>query len=444
MEVYRKGLRIASLDAKRTPGICPGDRVLRVNGQPVEDELDYRFHVVGDEAVLEVQGDAEAGCRRIRLSRRDGLGISFLPMQSRRCRNRCLFCFVDQMPDGLRPSLYVKDEDYRFSFLYGNYVTLASVKDEELDRICRFRLQPLYVSVHATEQSVRNFLLGRKKSRRIMDTLGTLAEHRITLHTQVVLCPGINDGSVLERTVRDLSTLYPSVASLAIVPVGLTKYRKRKGLWPIRGIRKEEAKKIIIRINALQEFFKRKYDNNFVFLSDEFYRKANLPFPSADAYGDFPQWENGVGMVPWFNDQWEERRRRGRPARMRGFRECLIVTGEAAFPFVLPYVQWLGKRCGADLRLVAVRNRFFGRSVNVTGLVTGRDVIDRLRPLVRPGALLLVPDVMLGRGEDRFLDDVTLAEIQRSLSVPVAKFSADPEGLERVLEKVGEGIGKKN
>ena len=165
-------------------------------------------------------------------------------MRSRRCRNRCLFCFVDQMPDGLRESLYVKDEDYRFSFLYGNYVTLASVKDEELDRICRLKLQPLYVSVHATEQRVRNFLLGRKTSRHIMDTLRVLAEGGITLHTQVVLCPGINDGSVLEKTLRDLASLYPAVASIAIVPVGLTRHRKRKGLWPIRGVRKNEANRI--------------------------------------------------------------------------------------------------------------------------------------------------------------------------------------------------------
>ncbi len=303
-----------ALDAKvaEETGIRPGDRIRRVNGHPIEDELDYRFHAAGEEgATVEVQGCEGGDCRTLRLSREDVLGVDFVPMRSRRCRNRCLFCFVDQMPDGLRKSLYVKDEDYRFSFLCGNYVTLASVKDEELDRICRLKLQPLYVSVHATEQRVRNLLLGRKTSRHIMDTLRALAEGGITLHTQVVLCPGINDGSVLEKTLRDLESLYPAVASIAIVPVGLTRHRKRKGLWPIRSVRKNESKKLISKIDELQELFKVKYDDHLVFLADEFYRQADHPFPPADAYGDFPQWENGVGMVPFFYQQWERMKRRG-------------------------------------------------------------------------------------------------------------------------------------
>ena len=311
-----KGLRVKALDAgvAEETGIRPGDRIRRVNGHPIEDELDYRFHAAGEEGVaVEVQGCDRGDSRTLRLSGEDLLGVDFVPMQSRRCRNRCLFCFVDQMPDGLRKSLYVKDEDYRFSFLYGNYVTLASVKDEELDRICRLKLQPLYVSVHATEQRVRNLLLGRKTSRDIMDTLGTLAEGGISLHTQIVLCPGINDGSVLEKTLRDLESLYPAVASIAIVPVGLTRHRKRKGLWPIRSFRRNESKKLIIKIEELQEFFKVKHDDYLVFPADEFYRQADHPFPPADAYGDFPQWENGVGMVPFFYQQWERRKRRGAP-----------------------------------------------------------------------------------------------------------------------------------
>ena len=344
------------------------------------------------------------------------------------------------MPDGLRRSLYVKDEDYRFSFLHGNYVTFSSVKDEELDRICRLRLQPLYVSVHATEQRVRNFLLGRKTSRHIMDTLRVLAEGGITLHTQVVLCPGINDGSVLEKTLRDLESLYPAVASIAIVPVGLTRHRKRKGLWPIRGVRKNEANRIIIKIEELQKLFKVKYDESLVFLADEFYRRADHPFPPADAYGDFPQWENGVGMVPLFNHQWERRKRRGAPRNRRRTAEFLIITGESAYPLVLPYVEWMGNASGATLRLIAVRNRLFGRSVNVTGLIAGQDVIRQARPHLRDRSVLLVPDVMLCREEDRFLDGVSMREIEEALSVRVEKFYPDPRGFEKVLRKCTKGL----
>jgi putative radical SAM enzyme (TIGR03279 family) len=439
----RKGLRVRALDAKvaKETGIRPGDRIRRVNGHPVEDELDYRFHAAGEEgATVEVHGCGGGDCRKLRLSREDVFGVDFVPMRSRRCRNRCLFCFVDQMPDGLRKSLYVKDEDYRFSFLHGNYVTLASVKDEELDRICRLKLQPLYVSVHATEQRVRNLLLGRKTSRHVMDTLRVLAEGGITLHTQVVLCPGINDGSVLENTLRDLAGLYPAVASIAIVPVGLTRYRNRKGLWPIRGVQKKDAKELILKISYLQELFKVKYDEYLVFLSDEFYRLADHPFPPADAYGDFPQWENGVGMIPLFRHQWKRRRQRGSPRKTGRTPGFLIITGESAYPFVLPYVEWMRKASGAALRLVAVRNRLFGRSVNVTGLITGQDVISQVRPLLGDGSVLLVPDVMLCREGDCFLDGLSLQEMEDALTVPVEKFSPDPMGFERVVRKYTRGL----
>ncbi len=437
-----KGLRVRALDAKAAAetGIRPGDRILRVNGHPVEDELDYRFYAAGEGASLLVQGRGQEGVRRVRLSREGVLGIAFAPMRSRRCRNRCLFCFVDQLPDGLRRSLYVKDEDYRFSFLYGNYVTLSSVKDEELDRICRLRLDPMYVSVHATEPSVRNFLLGRKKSRDVMEVLQVLAAGGITIHTQVVLCPGINDGRILEKTVLDLAGLFPAVASIAVVPVGLTRYREGKGLWPIRGVGKDDAKKIINRIHILQKTFKQKYKENMVFPSDELYRLAEHSFPPAEAYGDFAQWENGVGMVSLFLREWRKRRRQQTSRKMVGAPDCLIVTGEAAYPFVLPYVEWLRNVSGATLRLVPVRNRLFGRSVNVTGLVAGRDVIDRIRPLRGSQEILFVPDVMLSRDGARFLDDVSLPEIREGLGMRARKFSAHPTGFERVLRKYAKGL----
>jgi putative radical SAM enzyme (TIGR03279 family) len=436
-----KGLRVKGLDVSvaRETGIRPGDRILRVNGNPIEDELDYRFHVSGEEgATVEVQARSGGECRTRWLAGEEVLGLEFVPMRSRRCRNRCLFCFVDQMPDGLRRSLYVKDEDYRFSFLFGNYVTLASVKDEELERIARLKLQPLYVSVHATEQSVRDFLLGRKKSRSIMETLRVLAGEGIVLHTQIVLCPGINDGSILEQSIQDLAGLYPAVASIAIVPVGLT--RHRKGLWPIRGVRKHESKRLIKKIEQLQRLFKHKYNDHLVFLADEFYRQAEHPFPPARIYGDFPQWENGVGMVPFFYQQWERRKRKGMTGKMGGSVDFVVVTGESAYPLLLPYVQWMGKAMDGALRLVPVRNRLFGSSVNVTGLVSGQDVIRQVGPLLEGRARLLVPDVMLAREDGCFLDGLSLEEMEETLGVRVDKFPPYPMGFERLLRKCTKGM----
>ena len=343
-------------------------------------------------------------------------------MQSRRCRNRCLFCFVDQMPDGLRESLYVKDEDYRFSFLYGNYVTLSSVKDEELDADLSTQASAV-VCFRACYGAERSQLPPGTKDEPAHHGHASRAGRRgITLHTQVVLCPGINDGRVLEKTLRDLASLYPAVASIAIVPVGLTRQRKPKGLWPIRGVRKVESINLISKINKLQNVFKVKYNDSLVFLADEFYRQADLPFPPADAYGDFPQWENGVGMVPLFYHQWERRRRRGVPLDKGRTVEFLIVTGESAYPLVLPYVEWMANASGAALRLVAVRNRLFGRSVNVTGLIAGKDVIRQARCLLRDRSVLLVPDVMLCREEERFLDGVSMREIEEALNVRVQIF----------------------
>ncbi len=437
-----KGLRIKTLErtlAEKT-GLRPGDRILKIDGHPVEDELDVRFHASAEGADLEVLG-ADGGVQRHRMVSGEGLsGLGFAPMRSRRCGNHCLFCFVDQMPTGLRRSLYVKDEDYRFSFLYGNYVTFASVKDEELDRIRRLRLQPMYVSVHATDPKVRNFLMGRKASRDVMETLRLLAESELTMHTQVVLCPGINDGEVLEKTVHDLASLYPAVASIAIVPVGLTRYRKQRGLWPFREVGKEDSITLINKINRLQKLFKVKYKNMLVFLGDEFYLQADHPFPPASDYGDFPQWENGVGMVPLLCRQWEKRKRKGSTLKTERSPDFLVVTGESACPFVAPYLEWLSETSGVSLRIAAIRNRFFGRSVNVTGLVTGEDLFEQIRPLIRPDTVVLVPDVMLARESDRFLDDLGLREMEEVLSRPVVKFHPDPRSFELMLRNYLKGL----
>jgi putative radical SAM enzyme (TIGR03279 family) len=434
----KTGLSIASVNesvARRT-GLRAGDRVLRVNGRTVQDELEYRFHTAGDRASLEVCRSCEERCFRVSLTERESRGLLFSPMRIRRCRNRCVFCFVDQLPDGLRKTLYIKDEDCRFSFLFGNYVTFASATDEELERIRRMRMSPLYVSVHATDPDIRNFLLGRKKSRDILEIVESMTRWGITLHAQVVLCPGINDGRVLERTIADLARFRPGLASLAVVPVGLTRFRKQKRLMPMKGVTRNDALKIISKIDKINK--KNEEDSHgFLYLADEFYWKARLPFPLIREYGDLPQLENGVGMIPLFVQQWEQSRKRER-RRVPGAAEAgpfTVITGDLAYPHLLPYVHWVEKVMGLRLNLVPVRNRLLGRQVTVAGLITGQDILKQLADKVPGQGMVLVPEVMLDHDGVRFLDDVCLNDLERVLRVPVASFPADPESFEKILEK---------
>jgi putative radical SAM enzyme (TIGR03279 family) len=434
----KNGLLIASLDQDlaRKTGLEPGDRIVHVDGQPVEDELDYRFHTAEDRVELEVHGLHAKSPRLVTLTDDEPRGICFQPMRTRRCRNKCLFCFVDQLPPGLRKTLYVKDEDYRFSFLYGNFVTLSSIRDEELDRIRRIRMSPIYVSVHATDPDVRDRLLGRKKSRDILKILGKLTDWGITVHAQVVLCPGINDGKVLEKTISDLAGFHPGLASIAVVPVGLTRFRRQNRLTPLRGVGKSDAERIINKIEELKENWKDVYKGSFLFLADEFYWKAERSFPSIREYGDLPQIENGVGMVPLFYAQWEESRK-GRPGAVSraGSASFLVVTGELAYPHVRAYARWLEVAKGVRLNVVPVRNDTLGGQVNVTGLLMGRDLLKQFEKRVSGHEMLLVPDVMLDIKNVRFLDDISLKDLERILGIPVAAFRPDPEDFEEILER---------
>jgi len=433
------GLEIVSvsLPTRKIRDVQPGDRILRVNGRSVRDELDFRFYGGEGSMKAEILRRSEGIRHLCRLSNRDASALSFEPMAPARCRNRCIFCFVDQLPRGLRASLYVKDEDHRFSFLYGNFVTLASLADCDLDRILEQRLHPLYVSVHATDERVRNLLLGRKKSREILETIRILANGGITLHTQVVLCPGINDGAVLVKTLEDLAGFYPAVSSIAVVPVGLTRYRRERNLHPLRSVRSQEAKRIIQVVEGMQRKLQEKHGNHLVFLADEFYLKAGRDFPPWEIYGEFPQWENGVGMIPLFHRQWAEQRGKRRPAKFPSHGRMVAVTGELAYPCIARYLDGLARSIGIRVRLIPIANRFFGRRVKVAGLVTGRDLLEQVRSARGSEGLLLVPDVMLSRTEGRFLDDLSLPDLEEGLQMRVARFRPDPQGFETALKNSG-------
>lgn len=413
-------------------GIEAGDRLLAVNGHPLRDIIDYSYFVADHQLlVLEIERrDGELWDVELERDGHEPLGLTFPPPDPVRCRNNCVFCFVHQLPRGLRKPLYIKDEDYRLSFLNGNYVTLANLAPGELSRIVEQRLSPLYISVHATNPELRARLLGRKRIPPIMDQLRTLAEARIRMHTQVVLCPGLNDGVELERTVEELAGLYPAVQSLAVVPLGLTRHRER--LPQLRPVDRDYARNFAATWQPRSRRLARRLGEPFLFLADEFYLKADLPFPSLASYGDFPQVENGVGMVPLFM---AEAGRVLRRARKIAATRVTVVTGMSAAGFVGDFVAQLGERTGLDIVAVAVENRLFGEQVTVSGLVTGSDLIAACTGK-EIGDLLLVPDVMLKDGEGIFLDDLTTAEVEKRLGCRMAVFEATPAGLYRTLKEL--------
>ncbi|CCO09024.1 DUF512 domain-containing protein [Desulforamulus hydrothermalis] len=418
-----KGLLITGVDKDSIAdqlGIQPGDRLLSVNGRPVRDILDYRFLCAAEELVARVvTGAGEEWEIDIEKDYEEDLGLdfgehSFGPI--RRCRNRCLFCFVDQMAPGMRETLYIKDDDYRLSFWQGNFVTLTNVAETELQRIIEQRLGPLYISVHTTNPDLRRRMLNNRHAGKIMDQLRRLAAAGIEMQTQVVLCPGINDGPELERTIQDLAGLWPEVHSLAVVPVGITRYRE--GLYELRPFSQEEAAAVVALIENYQRSFLARWDYPFVFASDEFYVIAGKPIPPTENYGDFPQTENGVGLARLFLDQWEQVRQE-LPERLAHQRTVTLVTGVSGETFLRQVAERLNQVVNLQVNLAVIKNKFFGETVTVTGLLTARDIINSLRGK-QLGDLLILPSVMLRRGEDVFLDNLRVADVGQQLQTAVA------------------------
>ena len=414
----------------------PGDRLLAVNGSPLADFIDYLFYSSDDEELtLEVLKES-GEIWEIELEKESGepLGLSFAELvfdKVRSCANHCLFCFVHQLPTGQRASLYVKDDDYRLSFLQGNYITLTNLRPKDWERIIQWRLSPLYISVHAADPDVRQKLLGcRKAPEPIMEQLRKLAAAGITLHTQAVLCPGINDGAVLEDTIRELIKLWPQTASLAVVPVGLTGHRDH--LFPLRPFTREEACGVLQIVRRYQEEYLRDFGSRFVFAADEWYILANQAFPEDAAYEDYLQLDNGVGLIRRF---WSDLEQGGpdlkdffpKPAAGSGMRFTLI-TGLATrrmWEWVIPVMARYFP--GIHLETLPVENRFFGPTVSVTGLLGGRDIREAIlhhtlhEPCGTGENLYLIPRITLKADQEVFLDGISLAELQESCAPhPVA------------------------
>ncbi len=418
-------------------GLRPGDRLLTVNGAAVRDVIDLRYQSAEGSLRLTWR-DAEGRVRRaaLTLAPGEGLGVEAGPFTIRACGNRCVFCFVHQNPRGMRRGLYFKDEDYRMSFLAGHYITLTNLTQTDLDRIVSQRLSPLYVSVHATEVALRNRILGNPRAPDPLPLLRRLAASRITLHCQVVVCPGLNDGPHLARTVADLADLHPAVATVALVPVGLT--ARREGLPSLTPATPADARDLIATAGSWQPAFRRRLGTRFVFPSDEFFLLADVPVPGTAYYEGFPLRENGVGMVRHFLREAGKLLRR-LPARLPIPRHVTAVTGELAAPVLAPVIERLNGVGGLRVQAAVVPNTFYGGTISAAGLLTGGDILKALKSR-HLGEAIFLPEVCFRHDRDVFLDDLPLEGLAAALGVPALKVPATARGLVRAALGWG-GVG---
>ncbi len=429
----------------RAAGLQAGDRVVAINGRPLRDLIDYRFYADGPEAAVQVLREGETLHLPLRRSPGEDWGITFAePLFDgiRRCQNRCLFCFLDQLPAGWRRSLYLRDDDYRLSFLYGNFVTLTNLRPEDYARIQEQHLSPLYISVHATDPALRRFLLGRPDIPDIRRQLARLGRSGSTFHTQVVLCPGINDGEHLWRTLADLDRLYPAVQSVSLVPVGLTRFRQlpppglEGAAAHLRPYRAEEAHHLTRQVLPLQKRLRRRRGRTWLYLADEFYLLAGRPVPAARFYDGFPQLENGVGLLRQLRDDWFRTRRR-LPAALPRPLEVTLVCGLAVAPTLRSFAQEASAQVeGLVMRVLALENHTFGPTVTVSGLLTGEEFFSLAgRPDL--GEVLFLPRSAFDLEGNCTLDDLALEDLREVLGRPV--FLA--ERMEEVWEGVQAHLG---
>ncbi len=404
-------------------GLEKGDSILAFDGEEAVDVLDYEYYE-GQEAfsITVLTKDGEKVDVDIEKDIDETLGLTFdesAYLKSRACRNKCIFCFVDQLPKGMRKSLYFKDDDWRMSFAAGNYVTFTNLTEKEIQRILSKKFSPLYVSVHASDDNVRRAMLQNKTAQDIIPLLKRFADAGITMHTQIVLCPGVNDGEVLQKTMDDLYALYPYVNTLAVVPVGLTKFRD--GLTQVKPLDEEDAKKVLEMTDRFAQKCKEENGCRFVYCSDEFYLKAKKDFPTYGEYGSFSQIEDGVGLITKFKKEFDDAVKNFTSAKEGSF---TLVTGVSAYPFIKSLVDELKKKFGVKCEVIRVENEFFGKSVTVSGLLTARDILAALSK-TEVGDTVLLPRVLLREIKDVFLDDVTLDEFKKAVGRKVETVEND-------------------
>lgn len=398
-------------------GIRSGDKLISVNGNAIRDFLDYEFYIKDSELELEFEHNGKS--RFVRLSKKqdDDLGLefcSFLMDKQQRCKNNCIFCFIDQNPKGMRESIYFKDDDSRLSFLFGNYITLTNLSDEDIDRIIKMHISPVNISVHTMNKELRVKMMKNKNSGKCLDYIKRLADAGIEINTQLVLCPGINDGKELEFSLDELSAFYPSVQSIAAVPVGITKHRE--GLFEMPSYTKQTSADVIDIIDNFGVKFKEKHGVRLAYASDEFYLKAEREIPDSDYYEGYPQIENGVGMWRDFIEEAVSEIDRI-DADKSICRSVSVATGAAAYPLIKAISDKITSLYPSmTINVYEIKNDFYGHTVTVAGLITGSDLINQLKDK-ELFEELIIPDVMLNSEGKLFLDDITVSDVENKLNV---------------------------
>lgn len=418
-------------------GIMAGDMLVSVNGHEIRDVLDYRFYLADTHVSLALERGGEPFEVTLHKTEYDDIGLSFgtpLMDKKHRCENKCIFCFIDQNPKGMRESIYFKDDDSRLSFLHGNYITLTNLRDHDIDRLIEMHMSPVNVSVHTTDPELRRMMMVNKRAGEVLSYMRRLADAGIKLRGQIVLCRGVNDGEHLDRTMRELFELYPAMDSVSVVPAGLTAYRD--GLYPLEDFTPEECAAVIAQVTSFADSCEKRCGERVFFVSDEMYVKGKVPLPPYEKWGDFSQIENGVGMLASFEHELgvalsmltdEDRAKK---------RSVSIATGEAAYEFICDQVRRVSEKLpGLMVYVYSVKNEFFGGHVTVTGLLTATDIAAQLEGEALGEELILSSSTLRAEG-DMFLDSKTPAELESALGVPI-RFN-DNDGAEFLWALLGE------
>ncbi|MFI3230979.1 MAG: DUF512 domain-containing protein [bacterium] len=405
-------------------GVNAGDILISINDSFVKDVLDYRY-LIQDEYIdlLIEKPNGEEWLLEIDKDEYEDLGIVFesgLMDKAKSCTNRCIFCFIDQNPKGMRKTIYFKDDDSRLSFLQGNYITLTNMSDEDLDRIIFYHLSPINISVHATDMEVRKFMLKNPKSMRLMEQIAKLAEAGIKMNFQIVLCKNINDGEVLSKSIEDLSKYVKLGCSMAVVPIGLTKHREN--LYPLEHLMPEDLSKTIKQVTEWQERLLKKYGTRFVFLSDEFYLQSKQDFPKAECYEDYPQLDNGVGMIPLLKQEcfeYLDNISEEEMVKKNTKKDISIITGTLAYPVIKEICAKINNKfSNININVYAIINNFYGKSITVSGLLTGGDIIAQLRDK-NLGDILYIPKNCIRTNDTVFLDDLDIKDVEKELNIEI-------------------------
>ena len=417
-----KIVSVASRSRAYKAGICEGDILLSINGREINDVLDYRFYLAECKISVKVSREGKELEFKIKKKEYDDIGLDFeTPLMDKKhsCENKCVFCFIDQLPKGLRSSLYFKDDDSRLSFLHGNYITMTNLRDKDIDRIIEMHISPVNVSVHTTNPELRVRMMHNKRAGEVLGYLDRLAEAGIKLCCQIVLCRGLNDGEELDRTMRDLEKLYPAMQSTSIVPAGLTKFRDK--LYPLKSFSPEECADIIKQVTEFGDRCLEKYGTRLFYPADELYIKSGTPLPENSFYEDYSQIENGVGMLTELGTEFETELDylEEYTDRFTAPREVSIATGYAAFEHISSFARAIEARVdGLKINVYKIKNNFFGDEITVSGLLTGTDMEEQLRGKAL-GDCLLIPAVTLRADGDLFLDEKTPEWLSESLGVAV-------------------------